>query len=82
MNPNSPRGAVYRCEICGAEVTVLARQTDRFHPRCCNTDMVPKGSPVAFYLCPLCGAEIAVLKSGGREFLPRCCNRAMVLEAA
>jgi len=82
MKPQNPRGAVYRCPICGAEITVLARQMDRFHPRCCNRDMVLRNRRAAFYLCPVCGAEIVVLKSGRGEFLPKCCNRAMILEAA
>jgi DNA-directed RNA polymerase subunit RPC12/RpoP len=78
----NPRGLVYRCPVCGAEITVLAPHMEGFCPRCCNRDMVPLERRVAFYVCPVCGAEIAVLKSGGREFAPRCCNRAMEIEAA
>ena len=82
MSQNDPRGAVYRCELCGAEITVLTRKASRFHPRCCNRGMVLKQRRAAFYICPMCGAQIAVLKSGGGEFVPRCCNRGMVREAA
>ncbi len=82
MSAMNPRGMVYRCPICGAEITVLATQMDNFCPRCCNRDMEPLKRRVVFYLCPLCGAEIAVLKGGGAgEFAPRCCNRPMEAEA-
>jgi DNA-directed RNA polymerase subunit RPC12/RpoP len=82
MSATDPRGMVYRCPVCGAEITVLARGMDRFCPRCCNRDMVPRQRRVAFYICPICGAEIAVIKGGAGEFGPRCCNQPMELEAA
>ena len=77
MSLPHPRGMVYRCEICGAELTVLAFAAGRFEPKCCDAPMQPKPRRVAFYHCPLCGAEIAVLKAGEGEFAPRCCNTAM-----
>ncbi len=81
MSATSPRGMVYRCPICGAEITVLAQGMDEFCPRCCNRDMTALKRRVAFYICPVCGAEITVLRPGGGEFAPRCCNRPMELEA-
>jgi desulfoferrodoxin-like iron-binding protein len=76
------RGRVYRCEVCGAEVTVLARQMGRFMPRCCTEPMIPEERRVAFYVCPVCKAEIAVLRPAGGAFRPRCCNVAMERDAA
>jgi hypothetical protein len=77
MNPNAPRGRIYRCPVCGAELTVLAVGTGEFAPRCCDRDMVAQSRCLVFYLCPVCGAEIAVLLEGGGRFEPRCCNTDM-----
>ena len=82
MSIDNPRGLVYRCPICGAEVLVLAPKIGAFEPRCCNTAMLPRPQRVVFYRCPVCGAEIAVLKQGEGKFLPRCCNVDMVRHAA
>jgi len=77
MSTGAPRGLVYRCPVCRAELVVLGYRMGRFAPRCCNVDMVPMRQRVVFYVCPVCGAEIAVLRRGGRNFAPRCCNTAM-----
>ena len=77
MSPDRFRGRVYRCPVCGAEITVLASVAGNFRPRCCNTDMLVKRGQATFYVCPVCGAEIAVLKESAGEFRPRCCNTAM-----
>jgi len=71
------RGMVYRCEICGAEISVLAPRIGRFEPVCCNEPMAPQEKRLTFYRCGECGAEIAVLRQGTGEFAPRCCNLAM-----
>jgi len=81
MSDRGPRGRVYRCPVCGAEVAVLSPRMGGFAPRCCNTDMAPTDRRVAFYYCPVCGAEIAVLREGRGEFLPRCCNTDMKIAA-
>jgi len=82
MSLERPRGLVYRCARCGAELIVLAPSIGRFDPICCGEPMRPKPGRVAFYRCPVCGAEIAVLKKGEGIFTPRCCNTAMRLMAA
>lgn len=82
MSMENPRGLVYRCAVCGAEVLVLSPKIGKFAPRCCNQPMQPKLQRVVFYVCPVCGAEIAVLKKGEGEFRPRCCNTDMILNAA
>ena len=81
MSAENPKGRVYRCEICGAELIVLGTAMGEFRPRCCDRPMEPQEQRVVFYRCELCGAEIAVLKAGEGEFLPRCCDRAMKLAA-
>ena len=81
MSSDNPRGLVYRCPLCGAEVVVLARRFGTFTPRCCNRDMVPLRHKLTFYVCPVCGVEVAVVKMGSRSFTPRCCNEDMSLAA-
>lgn len=81
MTDNSPRGMLYRCPVCGAEIVVLGPAMGEFHPRCCDVDMTGTDEKVIFYACPTCGAEIAVLKEGTGEFLPRCCDDPMKLAA-
>ena len=82
MSQTNPRGLVYRCPLCGAEISVVGTRMRGFSPRCCNTDMVLLPRRLAFYHCPLCGAEIAVVKPGSGPFVPRCCNEDMVPIAA
>lgn len=78
----SPRGTIYRCPICGAEIGVLARFHGLFEPVCCNVDMEPQPQHLVFYVCPVCASEVAVLVATQGRFAPRCCNRDMVREAA
>ena len=77
-----PRGTVFRCPVCGAEVSVIGWRMGDFTPRCCNTAMVKLSARLSFYVCPVCGAEIGVLTRHGEQFRPRCCNTDMILEAA
>jgi predicted RNA-binding Zn-ribbon protein involved in translation (DUF1610 family) len=82
MNQSKPRGLIYRCPICGAEVAVVASRMGSFVPRCCDVEMVSQRRRLIFYVCPVCGAEIAVLGQGAGQFVPRCCDVEMLLEAA
>lgn len=78
-------GLVYRCGVCGAEITILVSKHGEFVPRCCNTAMVAQPQTVSFYTCPVCGAEIGLIRSGQRgaeTFTPRCCNTDMLTKAA
>ncbi len=76
-------GQVFRCPVCGAEVTVIRGASGAtLAPRCCNRPMLLKNSRTVGYRCPVCGAEIVVIRQGGGELRPRCCNRDMVLRAA
>jgi predicted RNA-binding Zn-ribbon protein involved in translation (DUF1610 family) len=82
VSPRGPRGSVFRCPVCGAEVGVLARRMGRFAPRCCNRDMAPLERRLVLYVCPVCGSEVTLVRQAGGVFTPRCCNRFMVREAA
>ena len=70
-------GKVYRCPVCGAELTVLAPHTGDFQPHCCHVPMVLTGRRVRFYVCPHCGAQVAVIRPGTGEFTPVCCGERM-----
>jgi len=82
MSKNNPLGLVFRCPICGAEVTVVSTHLGDFTPRCCSTDMICKEQRVSFYYCPRCGAEIAVLREGYGDFQPHCCGIDMLRKGA
>ena len=75
-------GQVYRCEVCGAEVTVISGHAGRLRPRCCNRAMTPRPGRLVFYVCPVCGSEVAVVQEGSGDLRPHCCNKAMVRKAA
>jgi endogenous inhibitor of DNA gyrase (YacG/DUF329 family) len=82
MQKTASRGLLYRCPVCGSEVTVVAYEMARFAPQCCNRDMVRMKRRVAFYVCPVCGAEVAVIHPTHGRFSPHCCNKSMLLQAA
>ncbi len=82
MSTDTSRGLVYRCPVCGAELSVLAHHTAAFKPRCCNVAMVMTACKLCFYICPVCGAEIAVIREGSGDFAPHCCNVDMVHRGA
>ena len=74
------QGAVFRCPVCGAELTMLSPNTGgKCRLRCCNTDMEQLQHNVIFYVCPVCGAEIGVLNQSHGHFEPRCCDTEMVV---
>ena len=73
---------VYRCPVCGAEVTVLGLAKGRFCPRCCGKDMALLVRQTRVYFCPQCGAQIMVVTPGRGDFQPRCCGLDMLIKAA
>ena len=77
MTATGPRGLVYRCRVCGAEIAIIGRKVGAFSPHCCNRPMEPQQRYLVFYLCEICGIEIAVLAAGGGTFTPVCCNEPM-----
>jgi endogenous inhibitor of DNA gyrase (YacG/DUF329 family) len=77
------RGKVYRCPICGAEVTVLAHECGEFHPVCCNVPMTLEERTLVFYVCPHCRSEVTLTEGFNESaFAPMCCNAAMIKQAA
>ena len=72
------RGTIYRCPVCGAEVTVLGNGSGLFFPVCCNVKMCKLPRKLIVYRCPVCGSEIGVLTKTHPSFMPICCNRQMI----
>lgn len=70
-------GQVYRCLVCGAEVTVIKGAPGELAPVCCNQQMNLLPQRHRAFHCPVCGAEIVVIRQGPGELGPVCCNRPM-----
>ncbi|MFP4056437.1 MAG: hypothetical protein ACLF0G_06175 [Candidatus Brocadiia bacterium] len=70
-------GQVYRCLVCGAEVSVVNSAQGALAPRCCNEPMTLLPQVHRTCYCEVCGAEIMVLNEGAGHLAPRCCNRPM-----
>ncbi|MBM4041123.1 MAG: hypothetical protein FJ290_21695 [Planctomycetes bacterium] len=71
-------GQVYRCPVCGAELSVIRSALGALAPRCCNTAMLLLPERHATYVCPVCGSELMVIREGAGPLTPRCCNTPMV----
>ena len=67
---HAPAPLVYRCPICGAEVTVLGESKGDFHPRCCGKAMALLARQTTVFFCPQCGAQIMVVTPAGGIFNP------------
>ena len=76
MSPVATVGQVYRCRVCGSEVTLIRAGGAEPTPFCCNQPMVrDEVEPV--YYCAICGAEVTVIRDGHGELTPYCCNQLM-----
>ena len=76
------QGQVFRCLVCGAEVTVVRRGGCLPTPHCCNRLMVLEPRLARVFYCVNCGAEVTVIREGGCIPTPRCCNRPMLPKVA
>lgn len=72
-------GRVYRCPVCGAELSVIRGGRGRLRPVCCNTEMVQLKITNHVYVCSICGSELMIIK-GGENLQPICCNKKMRLK--
>jgi desulfoferrodoxin-like iron-binding protein len=70
-------GQVYRCLVCGAEVSVIKGGEGRLTPHCCNQPMQLQSRLNLVYRCSVCGAEVMVIFTGQGKLTPRCCNQYM-----
>lgn len=70
-------GRVYRCRICGAELSVIKSGSGRLRPICCNTEMTALKAVHTVYVCSICFSELMVIR-GGKNLEPVCCNKKMI----
>ena len=73
-------GRVYRCPVCGAELSVIRGGRGRLRPICCNTEMVQLKTINHVYVCSVCGSELMVIRGGIKTLNPVCCNKKMRLK--
>ena len=70
-------GTVYRCPVCGAEVSLIRGGTGVLAPICCNVAMEATGRTNPAYFCTECGSEIMVVAGEPDNLEPVCCNKPM-----
>ena len=70
-------GSVYRCPVCGAELSVIRSGEGMLEPVCCNTKMILIERINRIYVCPVCGCEIMLIRGSSERLEPVCCNTPM-----
>lgn len=74
-------GRVYRCPVCGAELSVIKGGNGILKPMCCNTEMIMLKKINTVYICLVCFSELMVIKGHGKKLNPICCNKKMFKES-
>ncbi|MFQ5586384.1 MAG: hypothetical protein ACE5GF_06150 [Thermodesulfobacteriota bacterium] len=85
MRSGNTLGNVYRCPVCGAELSVIRAGGGRLAPVCCNRRMELLERVNKVYLCSICHCEVMHIVEGGGSLSPNCCNQPMkkkVVESA
>ena len=75
------KGDVYKCPVCGAELSLVRVVGKGPTPRCCNTEMELTGRVNPVLVCPVCGCELMVIRGEVSSIAPRCCNTSMQMAA-
>jgi len=70
-------GSVYRCPVCGAELSVIKGGVGKLKPICCNTEMVLLKEINTVYFCSVCFSELILIKGSPENLQPICCNKKM-----
>jgi len=78
MKSANKLGSVYRCPVCGAEVSVMRCGKGHLEPFCCNVAMELTGAINTIYRCALCGSEVMNIKEGDGKLEPFCCDNLML----
>lgn len=71
------KGGLYRCPVCGAELSVVSSVGAELRPRCCNTQMEATEHVNEVLTCSVCGCELMVIVGMGESLSPLCCNTSM-----
>lgn len=69
-------GQVYRCPVCGAELSVIKGGRGQLKPICCNKEMAALEVINSVYVCSVCHSELMVIRDGD-NLEPICCNKKM-----
>ncbi|MEE9543953.1 MAG: hypothetical protein V3V95_09275 [Thermodesulfobacteriota bacterium] len=78
MRSASKLGSVYRCPICGAEVSIMRHGKGHIGPYCCNEPMELTDQIYLIFRCSMCGSEMMAIKEidvGKLELY--CCDNLM-----
>ena len=78
MKSVSRLGSVYRCPVCGAEVSVIRRGSGCLEPFCCNVPMELADTVNPISRCTMCGTEAMTIKKGEGKLEPFCCDNLMI----
>lgn len=71
-------GQVYRCPVCGAELSVIKAGKGGLKPICCNKEMILLKRINTVYVCPVCFSELMVISGSDKKIKPICCNKKMI----
>jgi len=77
MKSGEAMGSVYRCPVCGAEISLIRPGGGHLTPVCCNVKMELLGEVNAVYHCSVCRCTVMQIVDRGGTLSPRCCNRSM-----
>lgn len=77
MKSDNKLGSVYRCPVCGAEVSVIRHGKGSLCPYCCDVPMESVDIINTIYRCSLCGSEVMNIKGGKGTLEPFCCDKLM-----
>ena len=71
-------GQVYRCSVCGAELSVIKGGSGNLQPICCNKEMIRIQTINTVYVCSVCFSELMAIKGDAKNLQPICCNKRMI----
>ncbi len=78
MRSANKLGSVYRCPVCGAEVSVIRHGKGVLGPYCCDEAMELIEQINTISRCTLCASEIMTIKEEPKGKLePFCCDKLM-----
>ncbi len=78
MRSASRLGSVYRCPVCGAEVSVIRHGKGSLGPYCCDVAMELTDQINTIFRCTLCATEVMTIKETESKLEPFCCDKLMI----
>jgi len=77
MKSGKPVGSVYRCPVCGAELSLIRPGGGHLAPVCCNRNMELLGKVSTVYHCSVCRCAVMHIVDRGGKLSLLCCNKSM-----